>query len=260
MPTRNFRSLAWRSARSFASLVALVTTVACARRAEPAGALPPAPTSPGVGRMVRIAGGTFPMGDGEAGTPARAVTVASFDLDATEVTVDAYAACVNAGGCSAEHLREASTGGADACNWGAAGKGNHPVNCVDWGQAEAYCRVVGKRLPGEEEWEYAARGGTEAHTYSWGNAAPGAQACWSGRSRSSGTCAVGSFSPGAFGLADMTGNVWEWTESRWLPGDTARVFRGGGWVNSKASDLRGANRFGADASHRFSFLGFRCAR
>ena len=212
--------------------------------------------------MALIPGGTFQMGDGkQSDSPVHAVTVAAFAMDLTEVTVAAYAACVEKGACTAASTTQVWDGkdqGAGACNGSRADRQNHPVNCVDAGQAAAYCRAAGKRLPTEEEWEYAARGGAEDRTYSWGNDAPGSQLCWSGDTQRRGTCPVASYPPGAFNLADMAGNVWEWTASDYDA--TARVLRGGSWYLDDASDVRGADRYGIAPSNRVDFVGVRCAR
>jgi len=75
------------------------------------------------------------------------------------------------------------------CNWRRADRRNHPVNCVDWAQSKAYCERQGKRLPTEDEWEWAARGGVNGWNYPWGNGKAGADrneldesvkdlACW----------------------------------------------------------------------------------
>jgi formylglycine-generating enzyme required for sulfatase activity len=111
-------------------------------------------------------------------------------MDRTEVTVSAYAACVASGKCT-----PAYKGG--PCNAGVAGRESHPINCVYWNQADAYCKAQGLRLPTEEEWEYAATGG-DGRTYPWGEAAPSNQLCWGGEGNDLGkgnrrsTCAVGS--------------------------------------------------------------------
>ena len=174
--------------------------------------------------------------------PVHPVTVGGFYLDRMEVTVAAYTACVKEGTCSAEHLRQGSLDGTtfspdSGCNYGVDGKGLHPINCVDWKQAEAYCKVAGKRLPTEEEWEYAARGGAAQRTYPWGVEPPSKQACWG----DPGTCEVGKFPDGDshWGVHDLAGNVWEWTSSPYcVPypkagvctfANQSRLVRGGAW-------------------------------
>ena len=129
--------------------------------------------------MLAIPAGTFRMGANDVGDdakPVHAVSVAAFCMDPTEVTVAAYKGCTS---CSAP-----STSG--ACTWGVAGRDNHPINCVDWNQATAFCSAVGKRLPTEEEWEYAARG-TPAWKFPWGNTPPSNQLCWDGEGNDLGT-------------------------------------------------------------------------
>jgi formylglycine-generating enzyme required for sulfatase activity len=211
--------------------------------------------------MVRLPGGTFLMGskDGRSDEkPVHSVTVAAFEMDRTEVTVAAYQACVRAGRCS-----PADTGG--GCNAGVAAKGNHPINCVDFDQAEAFCRWAGKRLPTEEEWEYAAQG-TDGRKYPWGNAEPDAQLCWRLTS-GAGTCPVGTYPAGnsPFGLSDMLGNVWEWTASNYSDTYEAdrdrahRVLRGGSWGDDSYV-LRATSRFRGTPSYRFIHFGLRCAR
>src|SRR3569832_758584 len=91
--------------------------------------------------------------------PVQPVELTPARLDVTEVTVDAYRACVASGACS-----EPVTGG--ACNWDVADRGNHPVNCVTWHQAMPYCSWAGERLPTEEEWDTAARG-AERRAFPW---------------------------------------------------------------------------------------------
>lgn len=155
--------------------------------------------------MSSIPGGTFELSEeDEAG--ARLLryrtTVDPFCLDVTEVTVSAYDSCVKAGACTKPDDRTRF------CNFGDDARRNHPINCVDWFQAQAYCAWAGKRLPTNAEWEIAARGGTEYRIYPWGDDAPDAtRACYG---RYDGTCVAGSHPPEAFGLRDMGGNVGEW--------------------------------------------------
>lgn len=215
--------------------------------------------------MASLRGGSFTMG--ELPWKKDSVTVGNFCLDQTEVTADAYATCVRGGQCNADHLGESSTDArafeaAESCNYGVAARGNHPINCVDWGQSATYCRGQSKRLPTEEEWQWAARGGSEGRVYPWGNATPDSQLCWSGVSTRSGTCAVGSLPAGDApgGIHDLAGNVWEWTSSNFDASGAARVFRGGGWSDVVASNIRAAHRYGVAPSLRNINLGFRCAR
>ena len=198
--------------------------------------------------------------------PVHAVTLSGFCMDKTEVTVSAYASCVSAGKCNAP-----DTG--NFCN--GSSKGSHPQNCVSWHDAVSYCSWKGKRLPTESEWEYAARGGAKQWEYAWGSARPSSSnACWNRLISGEGTCAVRSFPAGAFGLYDMSGNVWEWTAdwyadaypsgSRTNPtgpvSGSDRVIRGGGWNIDVPSYLRGTLRGELSPDIRFADLGFRCAR
>jgi formylglycine-generating enzyme required for sulfatase activity len=139
------------------------------------------------------------------------------------VTVAAYRLCVRASACAPPIKHE-------GCNWEQRGRDDHPINCVDWAQANAYCAWMGKRLPTEEEWEYAARG-REGRRYPWGDEAPGPtrvnvcdKECRRMAERGRGqlppimfeasdgwgsTAPVGSYPAGnsPFGVADMAGNI-----------------------------------------------------
>ncbi len=217
----------------------------------------PADACPAI--MAFVPGGEFWMGSsrrrgGRDEQPRFLTRVADFCLDTYEVTTASYEHCVRSGTCSAPH------GSQSRCNYPL--REDHPINCVDWTQADAYCKAQGARLPTELEWEYAARGGAQYFQFSWGFEPPEGRTCWKG----SQTCPVGSFAAGAFGLHDMSGNVWEWT-SDWF-GDyptprssgRAKVFRGGGWSGRFDKWLGTTLRNRSNPERWGSYLGFRCAR
>ena len=153
---------------------------------------------------------------------------------------------------------------------------DQPRNCVDWYDAQAFCEAQGGTLPSEMQWEYAARG-VESWVYPWGNdydAEPerviGADDPTYGNTQ---TAPVGSRPAGAswVGVMDMSGNVWEWTHTRYDPypyeegdngynsGDISnRVLRGGSFLDP-ASDLRSAGRYYWGPSNDYDSIGFRCA-
>jgi sulfatase modifying factor 1 len=221
------------------------------------------------GLMKSIPAGSFQMGseDGDKDEkPVHEAKVEAFQLDVTEVTVNAYDACLAAGKCTAPN------GGGD-CNEGKADRADHPINCVDHEQATAYCAFVGRRLPTEEEWEYAARG-TDGRRFPWKGGDPAKQLCWNGEGNELGkgkhpsTCPVGSYPDGAspFGILDLAGNVWEWTSAAYCPydkpdcGDARKVIRGGAWNNLVPSFVRAQDRSREAANARNDNVGFRCAK
>lgn len=181
----------------------------------------------------------------------------AFSIDRTEITISAYQTCVDAGACTAPDEGE-------ACNWGVSGRERHPVNCVDWSQASAFCAWRGARLPTEWEWEKAARG-TEGAMNPWGDDPADCSravidegtgnACGLGDT----TFEVGSKPAGAspFGAVDMIGNVWEWTSGA-LEATNAQIVRGGAYYIERPQ-ARASFGLRFKPTGRADFVGFRCA-
>jgi sulfatase modifying factor 1 len=167
-------------------------------------------------------------------------------------------------------------------------RADHPVVHVCWDDAIAYCQWSGLRLPSEAEWEYAARGGLEGMRFPWGNMLrPGGEHrmnVWQGKfpARNTladgylGTAPVDAFPPNAFGLHNMTGNVWEWTADWFSPtwhlngtrenptgpawGDR-RALRGGSYLchSSYCYRYRVSARMANTPDSCTGNVGFRCA-
>jgi len=249
---------------------------------------PEAPRGTCPAGMVWFAAGTFKMGTTDADEdampddmPQHPVKVAAFCMATLETSVAEYESCVRAGKCTA-----AQPPNYPECNMGASGRQDHPINCVDFAQATAYCEAQGGRLPTEEEWEYAARG-TTGRKYPWGQAPPDTKrlnACdekcmllglkidvmFETSDGFATTAPVGSFPKGATpeGLLDMAGNVAEWTSGKGCPyteqtcADDKRIVRGGAWdMGMRATVTTWGRSAGArDPSEVSSGVGFRCAR
>jgi formylglycine-generating enzyme required for sulfatase activity len=249
--------------------------------------------------MVPIAAGSFPMGSDDGAPdqkPVHTVAVDAFCLDLTEVLVSEYADCVAAKKCkpAAKKVNWPSITPEDETRWSPACNANHPdapdhpVNCVSWDDADAYCQWAGKRLPTEAEWEYAARG-TAGRTYPWGNEAPASDrlnacgeecahgdrfgdptsvALYPGRDGWETTAPARSFGRGKTpeGAYDLAGNVREWTSTRYCKyGDEAcaskwQVMRGGAWNSDAREGVKAALRDKTTHDVRTPDLGFRCAR
>jgi formylglycine-generating enzyme required for sulfatase activity/tRNA A-37 threonylcarbamoyl transferase component Bud32 len=258
--------------------------------------------------MIHIAGGKMIMGSTDDDLkddvrPAHQVTLAGYCLDRTEVTVEAYEACSKRSDCvrapttvKFEGLEERDKKAySELCNAGRAERAKHPINCIPWNLADAYCKVRGARLPTEAEWEFAARG-TGQRTYPWGDDTPGPKrlnACdaqclawgktngiklpppmFDGDDGFSGTSPVGTFPDGASsaGVLDLAGNVWEWTadwygaynnEAQANPKGPdkgeRRVVRGGGFNGLRPAWAKPAFRYSADPNEQSHGYGFRCA-
>ena len=111
------------------------------------------------------------------------------------------------------------------------GKENHPVVDVAYEDAQAYARWLGRELPTEAQWEFAARGGLDGATYSWGDEYYDPVAGWRANTWQGlfplkddaddgyhGAAPVGCFAPNGYGLFDMAGNVWEYARDWYVPG------------------------------------------
>ncbi len=197
--------------------------------------------------MIVIPAGTYRMGcvsgrqcDTNEG-PVHEVRVPSFALSRHEITFAQWDVCVDHG----------------PCEWSGDegwGRGDRPVIYVSWHEAQEYAlwvsRVTGEsyRLPSEAEWEYAARAGTET-AYPWGNRIGSGNANTE-RYNVRGTTRVGAFSPNAFGLYDMVGNVLEWVQDCWNATYSGAPSDGSGWEEGDCTIrmARGGNR-GAKADN-----------
>jgi formylglycine-generating enzyme required for sulfatase activity len=236
-----------------------------------------------------IPAGTFTMGS-PLTEPQRGsdevqhqVTLSAFRMSTYETTNAQYAAFLNANNIGSNGLYVAGAypnepliydcGSYNGLSWTGsqwqplAGKENFPVNCVTMYGAQEFATYAGGRLPTEAEWEYACRGGSTT-VFSTGACLNNAQANYFWNFPLTGcintstaypnqTQAVNSYSPNAYGLYNMHGNVWEWcadwygaypTTAQTNPtgptSGTGRVIRGGGW-NSVAHNCRSALRDGS---------------
>lgn len=172
---------------------------------------------------------------------------------------------------------------------------DHPVVHIAWEDAAEYARWAGKRLPTEAEWERAARGGLSGKRYPWGNDEDVARRAniWQGvfprENRGEDgfltTAPVGSFAPNAFGLFDLSGNVWEWCADWYRPdtyaaqadrdpsgprssfdperpGEPLRVQRGGSFLcaDNYCTGYRVSARMKNTPDTSTNHCGFRCAK
>ncbi len=176
----------------------------------------------------------------------KGVYIKSFKMDITEVTVAQFEECVKDGGCSKQKFQINLDN--SYCNYGINNK-NYPMNCVNWYGADEYCKWAGKRLPTEEEWEYAAKGG-ENYKYSGSNNAD--EVAWYYKNSGDSTHEVATKKANGYGLYDMSGNVWEWT-------DKSGVIFGGGFFDN-GSHIRMDSRNVYYVVRISNNIGFRCVQ
>lgn len=256
--------------------------------------------------MVRVPGGETRIGNDQGWPderPAFRTRVATFELDRTLVTVADFGRFVGAH----DYVTEAERLGGGAvmqfgtgrwqlvpgADWrhplgpqAAPAAADHPVTQVSWNDAVAYCTAAGKRLPGEAEYEHAARGGRDrdqAHAFGKDLLVQGRYRAnvWTGvfpmvnnaKDGYATTSPVGAFGADALGLSDLAGNVWEWTADWYRP----YAERGQPWPTGKAGEKvqRGGSflcdptvcrgfsvsaRGHATPESSHMHVGFRCAR
>lgn len=226
----------------------------------------PSPQTQAPPGMVYISGGEFLMGNNagdEYERPAHKVRVAPFYMDANEVTCEEYLNFLKA------------TGRKDPRNWTkqtcTSGSAKQPVTGVDWNDAKSYTDWANKRLPTEQEWEFAARGVLGA-AYPWGNEWR-SNAANAGDSSAHHLMNVASYPNGktSTGVMDLIGNAWEWTSSDVIvyPGgslsspapQSTKVVRGGSWQepNQQATATYRGYLHTTDAED-YSATGFRCVK
>ena len=213
--------------------------------------------------MLLIPGGTFNMGEeGSATSLVHTVTLTkAFYLGKTEVTQAQWQAKM---GSNPSYF---------------SGNANNPVEQISWNDITGFNTATGLRLPSEAEWEYACRGGTTTAFHSMPGYPNGTNddsllgnIAWYLSNSGNTTHAVAGKAPNAFGLYDMSGNVWEWcndwygsyaagnaTDPTGPSSGSARVLRGGDWTGNSLN-CRSSNRDNYDPDYRYANYGFRVAR
>ena len=218
-------------------------------------------------KFIKVEGGTFTMGDkfgdGDEDETSHEVTLSTFYISQTEVTVGQYRTYCNA------------TGGRLPWEYVDSPHDNEPVRFVNYNNAVKYCSWLSKHLgkkvtlPTEAQWEFAARGGNKSkgNKYAWGVSDP-----YDGHDEGS-LHWVGKKQANELGLYDMSENVWEWcsdwygaypTKAQRDPGGpstgTRRVIRGGSYVNDEAPYSRVSDRNTYMQNYNMNDVGFRVVR
>jgi formylglycine-generating enzyme required for sulfatase activity len=224
--------------------------------------------------MVLVPAGEFWMGlpDGEGldDEPRHQVYLDAYYIDKLEVTTEQYGRFLSA------------TGWEKPVNWemvDLAVHGTRPVIGVSWGDADAYCRISGRRLPTEAEWEKAARDENERR-FPWGDMRPKESLALFGQMTQFSydmLRPVGSYpkGQGPYGTFDQAGNVAEWVQD-WYDGEYYRdgpqknppgprtgqykMTRGGSWSDMPVYVLSASRTTKVPSGTRNAFIGFRCAQ
>lgn len=225
-----------------------------------------------IGSVVLIPEGAFRMGSDDGPVeekPVHDVHLSPFEIDRFPVTVGQFRAYV----ASTKYKTSAETANEPITRtWHIDDDPNrweHPVRFISWFDADYYCRSLEKRLPTEAQWEYAARG-TDFRRYPWGNDFDAT------RVPAGDSSPVGFYPTGVspFGVFDIAGNVWQWTDD-WYdplyyrsanpvnprPGKSIdqKSIRGGGF-NSPPDDLRVTRRIHNFQATYHADVGFRCVK
>ncbi len=213
--------------------------------------------------MVYVEGGSFDMGnknggtmfDGKLAERVHRVSVSSFYIDKYEVTQADYEKVMGK-------------------NPSLFKNPDAPVENVTWYEANEYAKKIGKRLPTEAEWEYAARGGNKSMGYEYSGGNKLSELAWFDENSIQSTQPVGKKKPNELGIFDLSGNVWEWC-CDWYGRDyyysspennptgpdsgTERVKRGGSWILPFIC-CRVTFRLSNDPTDSSKDIGFRCAK
>jgi len=195
--------------------------------------------------MVLVPAGRYPVG-GAADRPARTVSLDSFYIDSTEVTVAAYRQFLDSAGAAAP--------------WRAKPPIDWPATGILWSEAQRYCESRGASLPSEDQWEAATRG-PHGYRYPWGDV-------WDRGRANAGSVAdtlkpVGGFPLGRsfVGAVDLIGNAWEWVATEDTSHGVVRHVIKGGAFNTTPNRATAIQRFAYPDDRRSLWnTGFRCAR
>jgi formylglycine-generating enzyme len=274
----------------FSSLFAAVVCAALISTGAVSDTPPaPIPCAAAPSGMACIPGGPFLRGSNDGpphARPQQTVWVQTFFMDKNEVTYAEFKACIKAGKC-----KKAGPNYKDFNN------PKQPINGISWYDAVNYCKVQGKHLPTEAQWEKAARG-TDGRKYPWGNEEANCDRMvyMNEKGRSCGIPqkskhpekgrpeVIGSRPPGIYGLYDMAGNSWEWvydwySKNYKICGEDCagpdprgpcrgaekcnvvrrRVVRGGSWYWPAEYATTYYRRSHVPSNSPFHHFGFRCA-
>jgi formylglycine-generating enzyme required for sulfatase activity len=226
-----------------------------------------------------VNGGDFMMGWNDGVNfnqlPLHPVTVPTFEMTKSEITVGQYLQCVVDQDCLT--INDPNS------NWNSFDKSNHPINVVDWDDAMTFAQWANARLPSEAEWEYVARNRGLNQQYAWGSEPANCTRAVMNDPRLGDSCGGGETSQpvcskpagnNALGICDLNGNVWEWVMdlyhdnyvgaprngAAWLTGPSAdRIIRGGSWV-SLPTNITSTYRLSYAPTLKHVRLGFRLSR